>query len=143
MSRKSIEACHFATLYPGDQYTGTTDVACYGRCLDTQGYEEVMIRLEVGECPANDTLAAAVYENSTQAPGGSVAVTGGGFTTITSSTDLAGRSGSVVCKKLKRYLWLRTVMSATGGNPTIGFGATAILSKAQSEPVSDTPDFDV
>jgi len=143
MRGKVIEAVQFETLYPGDQYTGTSAVACYGRTLDSRPYDEVAFRLEVGECPANDTLAAAVYENSTQDPDGAVAVTSAAFTTVTSSTDLAGRSGSLVCKNTKRYLWLRTVMSATGGNPTIGFGASAAFTKADNEPVSQSADFDV
>jgi hypothetical protein len=144
MLGKLIESAKFQVLFPGGQYTDTSAAVCYGRPVDTQGYDEAVFVVHANSVPTTNTLTPLLVENSIADPVGAVAVTSASFTALSASNYTTPQAGSIVCKNTKRFLFLKTTMAAgTGANPTIGFGAIVVLSKADREPVSNGPVFNI
>ena len=141
---KLIEDAKFQVLFPGGQYSDTSAAVCYGRPVDTKDYDEAVFLIHANSVPTTNTLTPLVVENSIADPVGAVAVTSAAFTALSASNYTTPQVGSVVCKNTKRFLFLKTTMAAgTGANPTIGFGATVVLSKADKGAVDNGPVFDI
>lgn len=147
MRGKLIENCKFQTVFPGERYTAASAAVCYGRVIDTKGYDELVVHVNPGTQLAGNTVAVVLRENSTPDPTGSVAITSASFTTVTTSNDTesaAGRVASLKCSEFKRYIFAHATFGGAGSAAayTSGFGAVAVL-RSKEMPVSQTVDFDV
>lgn len=138
---KVIEDTKLSVMHRAQQLLGVT--VTYGDAVDTLGYASARIILNVDQVLGNATAAVAVYENNSNDPTTSIALTGAAFASLSSSQQRSVWSGNILTKNHSRYLWLRVAPSVLSGTATIGIGAVALLGNAQSLPCGDTATFDV
>jgi hypothetical protein len=139
---KLVEDVKTVVMHPGiGQVTAAT--ATYGGAgVDTQGFRDAKIVLNVGTCLGPTTLGVEICENSANSPVGSIPITGAAFL-VSATNDQNVLVGNV--QGTKRYLFARAVASAPGSPTITGLGITAELGDAVSAPVSQsqTVAFDV
>lgn len=122
------------TLFNGQSATS-------GYAVDTQLYDECVFILQAGVFSGSATVDAAIYESADDNTDNATAISGADFTQVTSANDQARQSLSVVCKDVKRYLWVRT--SKTLNTNAALLSALAILGKPDSGPTDESPIADV
>jgi hypothetical protein len=139
---KLVEDVKTVVMHPGyGQVTSAT--ATYGGAgVDTQGFRDAKIVLNVGTCLGPTTLGVEICENSSNSPVGSIPITGAAFL-VSSSNDDGVQVGNV--QGTKRYLFARSVACAPGSPTITGLAITAELGDAASAPVTQqkTVAFDV
>jgi hypothetical protein len=119
-------------LAPKD-YTDTAPVvATEALVIDTKGYEDLFVVLNVGVV-AGTGIAVKVQEDDASDGGTAVDVASATFTTLTAANDVDMYVGRVKLRGRKRYLLLAfTFTAVTASN----LSATAILSNARVYPVT-------
>jgi hypothetical protein len=110
--------------------------------IDTRGYKEMMVVLNVGDVLSSTTFAAKLYENSADDFTTAVPVTSGALiSTMSSSDDQTTKIGNVLTEQRQRYMWLGAMASGTYGSSatqSVNFGCTVILGKGKEHPESQT-----
>jgi hypothetical protein len=115
----------------------------YGDIVDTQGYDDGLIILNVGNAHATATIGARLYENANKNIDGMALVTGAKFPLINATNRNQIHLGNIKCKDYKRFLALRLDIGGVAGAATIGASATAILAKGDVGPSDNTLAFDL
>lgn len=128
-------------LHSAGAFTATS--MTFGRgSVDTQGYKEMLVVVNVGDILSSTTLACKLYENASDDFTTAIPVTSGTFiSTMSSADDQTSKLGNVLCEGRKRYLWIGAMASGTYGaseTQSTHFAATAILGKGQSNPQTQT-----
>ena len=108
--------------------------------LDTAGYGDLVLTLDVGTCGAASSVAVTVVESDATDPSAATAITDAAFTTISDANALAIQKGYIKVKNAKQYVWLKTVQANT--TSTI-FGCVANLGEPKSAPVGNSAVFDI
>lgn len=126
-------------------YNGAPITTASGYGLDTKDFDDVVIALNIGTVlGATVTLSNSIYESDSDDPTEATLLSGAAFDDVGVSTDEILQVASINCSETKRYLFLVTqIARPTTTTPTVDMGAVAILSRADSQPTSQTLDFDV
>lgn len=148
MARGKIgEDLYVLQVHPSGPFTSTS--YCFGKTvIDTQGYDQMLAVLNIGDVIGSSTFAAKIYENDNNDFTTAVPLTGAVFSTSLSSvTDQTIILANVLVKNHKRYMWIGAMSSGTYGSSatqSANFSAIAILGQhADTEPVSNTLTCDV
>lgn len=108
--------------------------------IDTQGYDEALVLLNVGDVVSGATLDVTVLENSSDTSSGASAISGATFTQVDSNTD--ARMGSIVVKKTQRYIFPQVVKAGTAVSSVLGI--ETLLYKGRAPTATHTAgDFDI
>lgn len=120
----------------------------FGRgSIDTQGYKEALVVVNLGDVLSSSTFACKLYENSADDFTTAIPITGGSLiSSASSSTDMTSKLGNLLCANYKRYLWVGAMASGTYGSSatqSVNFGCTVILGKGINHPENQTLDIDL
>jgi hypothetical protein len=141
--RGVVESVLVKEMHPPVVLSAVT--ATFGNHIDTQGYDNAVIKLSVNTFSAPATLSAILYEQ--EANNGDltlVPVTLANLGVITGSGANQTVIGAINAKNYKRFLALRLQAGqSNGANPTIGVSATILLGSADKEPVGNAPVFNL
>lgn len=109
--------------------------------IDTKGFSEALVVLNLGAIPSNGTIIATIEESDSSDLSSPAAITGASFGTLSSSVDATGymKVGHLKLAGRKRYLSANLVIA----NQTIPCSVTFVLGATDVMPVGVTPVFDV
>jgi hypothetical protein len=124
----------------------TTAITFGKGSIDTQGFKEALVVVNLGTIGTGVTLGVKLYENSSDDFTTAVPVTGG---IIVSNAAAANGSatviGNVLTSNRKRYLWVGAIANAPVLSVTqsAAFNANVILGKGIADPVGGTLTIDL
>ncbi len=107
--------------------------------IDTQGCDEFVAIVNVGEITSPGTLDVDIYESDENDSSTATLIAGAVFTQFTDTNEDATYTGSVKCKNYKRYFFIHSVQSAHA----ITFAANGVLGKCDRDPQANSPVFDL
>lgn len=150
MSRigKLIEQSSVKVLHNSMRLAATATTL--GQFVDTSGYEDAMIMLNVGAQGGSTTvvgpttLTAQLYENENASMTGMVPVTSGTFSVVAATAGQGNATllAAIKTQNYKRYLALQLAAYAPG-SPTVDVSAQAVLFRGDSDPSGQTAQFDL
>jgi len=143
---KLIEDLKVQQVISAGPFTATS--VSFGRgSIDTKGYDEMLLILNVGDVLSSSTFSAKLYECDQDVFTSAVPVTGGTLvSTMSSSDDMTIKIGNVLTKNHKRYMWVGAQASGTfgsSGTQSTNIAVTAVLGRADTCPVGNVETIDV
>ena len=126
-----------AVYAAGTYHNGATGTVTNG--IDTRGFDELLVELNVGAVAAAHTLDVTIWQNDTNTTTGATVVedkdgTDMAFAQIADGgNESATLIGRIQCKNTKRYIFVKAVVVGASG---IAASVNLILGKPKSEPVT-------
>ena len=146
MRGKLIEDLKVQQVHSASAFTATAMTFGSGS-IDTQGYKEMLVVVNLGDILSTTTLACKLYENSADDFTTAVPVTGGVLLSAgTSTTDQTQLLGNVLTTQRKRYMWVGAMSSggsAASETSSAHIGVDVILGKGTSNPQTQTTTIDL